>query len=245
MRAQGISLPKLKEIHYGAAPMDVVLLQASIERIGCQFLHHYGMTENAGTATRLGPGDHDVARPHLLRSVGKPQAGLSLEIRRADGHVAQRGEPGEIWIRSPTVMPGYWLREKASREVLTGGWYRTGDGGYLDEEGFLFLTDRIKDMIVSGGENIYPAEVEEALRSHPAILDVAVFGMPDPYWGEAVVAAIEFRPGQHAEESELAAHVRAQIAAYKAPKRYLLNVSLPRTATGKIQRGEMRKRALV
>ena len=244
MRAQGVSLPALKEIHYGAAPMDAVLLRDCIDKLGCQFVQHYGMTENAGSATRLGPADHDLARPHLLRSVGKPQAGLTLEIRQPDGALAQRGQAGEIWLQSPTVMQGYWFRPEATRDVLVDGWYRTGDGGVLDAEGYLYLTDRIKDMVVSGGENIYPAEVEAALRQHEAVKDVAVFGMPDPRWGEIVAAALEFHEGQWASEEQLASHVRARIASYKVPKRFLLGVTLPRTAMGKTQRGEARKRAL-
>jgi fatty-acyl-CoA synthase len=244
MQAQSLCLPALKEIHYGAAPMDAALLQDSIDKLDCHFLQHYGMTENAGSATRLGPGDHDLARPHLLRSVGRPQAGLTLEIRRPDGDLAQRGEAGEIWLQSPTVMQGYWHREEATRDVLVDGWYRTGDGGYLDADGFLYLTDRIKDMVVSGGENIYPAEVEAALRQHEAVKDVAVFGMPDPHWGERVAAAVEFHDGQWATEVQLASHVRTLIASYKVPKRFLLGVVLPRTAMGKTQRGEARKQAL-
>src|SRR5690606_6705122 len=129
------------------------------------------------------PRDHDPARPQLLKSVGRPYPGMSLQVRDANGAVVAPGQHGEIWVRSPTLMQGYWKLPEKTREAIVDGWYATGDGGYVDDEGFLYLTDRIKDMIVTGGENVYPAEVEEALRQHPAVLDAAVVGVPDARWG--------------------------------------------------------------
>ena len=141
-------------------------------------------------------------------------------------------------------MLGYWNQQAATDEALKDGWYRTGDGGMLDAEGFLFLTDRIKDMISSGGENVYPAEVEAALRQHPAVLDCAVFGLPDVKWGEAVTAAVELRPGQRATQEELVAFARTLLAGYKIPRRIEIGLTLPRTASGKVQRGLVKKKYL-
>jgi acyl-CoA synthetase (AMP-forming)/AMP-acid ligase II len=162
--------------------------------------------------------------------------GVALEIRDAEGVPVPEGAHGEIWIKTPTVMAGYWNRPDATAEALKDGWYRTGDGGRLDADGFLYLTDRIKDMIVSGGENVYPAEVEEALRRHPAVLDAAVIGLPDERWGESVTAIVECRPGETLADGELLAFMRQQVAGYKCPKRVELVLALPRTASGKIQR---------
>jgi len=244
MASQGRPAPPLREVHYGAAPMDVELLEKSLKEIGCGFVHHYGMTEAAGTVTRLSIDDHDPARPHLLRSVGKPIPGVQLQIRRPDNSVAEMGESGEIWIRSAQLMPRYWNRPEATAEALVDGWYRSGDGGYLDDEGYLFLTDRIKDMIVSGGENVYPVEVEAALRLHPAVQDVAVYGLPDPRLGEIVAATVELRAGFDVTEEQLVTHARELVAGYKVPRRFRFDLPLPRTATAKVQRSKARSHAL-
>jgi acyl-CoA synthetase (AMP-forming)/AMP-acid ligase II len=244
LQADNVSLPSLREIHYGAAPMDLELLERSMHLLGCGFVHHYGMTENAGTATRLGPEDHDPSRPHLLRSVGRPQPGMIVEIRRQDLKVARCGEAGEIWLRSETIMPGYWRRPEATDETIIDGWYRTGDGGYLDEEGYLYLTDRIKDLIVSGGENVYPVEIECVLRLHPDVAEVVVFGQPDERWGEAVIAAIELQKDAIPDEDSLRTHCRKQLAGFKVPKRFVFDLVLPRTATGKLQRSVARSEFL-
>jgi len=224
--------------------MDAALLEQSVDKIGCRFLQYYGMTEATGTITLLQPRDHDLARPRLLRSVGQPLPGFTIEIRGPDKQTQPINTPGEIWVRGPGVMLGYWNQPAATAEVLQDGWYRTGDGGMLDSEGFLFLTDRIKDMISSGGENVYPAEVEAALRQHEAVLDCAVFGLPDPKWGEMVSAAVELRPGHGATQDELIAFARTWLAGYKIPRRIEIGVVLPRTASGKVQRAVVRKRYL-
>lgn len=241
MDARGVKVPSLRGIHYGAASMDPALLERSVDRIGCQFLQYYGMTEISGTMTILGPREHDSANPKRLRSVGRPLPGHQIAIRDAQGNLLDIDEPGEIWVRGPTVMIEYWNKPEATAEALIDGWYRTGDGGRLDAQGFLYLTDRIKDMIVSGGENVYPAEVEAVLRDHPAILDCAVFGLPHPKWGEGVTAAIELKPGHCAEPEDVIAFARKSLAAFKIPRRVIIGVALARTASGKVQRGLIRK----
>jgi acyl-CoA synthetase (AMP-forming)/AMP-acid ligase II len=244
MTASGVPVTTLRGIHYGAASMSPALLERSVASLGCRFLQYYGMTEVTGSITTLSPQDHDLARPHLLRSVGKVLAGFTVDIRGPDKQPLAIGQPGEIWVQGPSLLIEYWNRPDATAEALEDGWYRSGDGGMLDAEGFLYLTDRIKDMIVSGGENVYPAEVEAVLREHPAVLDCAVFGLPHPKWGEGVVAAIELRPGQTADVELLIAFARLSLAAYKIPRRMEIGVSLPRTASGKIQRGRVRERYL-
>jgi acyl-CoA synthetase (AMP-forming)/AMP-acid ligase II len=175
-----------------------------------------------------------------LASVGTALAGIELEIRSPEGVPLGARQHGEIWIKSPTIMTGYWRLPEATAAVLADGWYRTGDGGYLDEDGYLYLTDRIKDMIISGGENVYPAEVEEALRRHPAVFDAAVFGRKDDKWGEVVAAAVELAPGQRVTADALTKDLRNRLAGYKLPREIHFVDSLPRTASGKVQRGEVR-----
>lgn len=240
LKASGESAHYLKGVFYGAMPIGESLLRDAIAIIGCSFGQYFGMTENTGSATYLDPWDHDPARPHLLQSVGKPYNGMSVEIRGPDRSVCRAGEHGEIWIRSPTALKGYWNLPDKTREALVEGWYASGDGGYLDGEGYLYLTDRIKDMIVTGGENVYPAEVEEALRRHPAILDAAVIGVPDERWGEAVTGVIELRPGTFVDVTTLQAFVRCHLAGYKCPKKIVFKSPLPRTASGKVKRAELR-----
>jgi acyl-CoA synthetase (AMP-forming)/AMP-acid ligase II len=241
MDARGVRVPTLRGIHYGAASMDPALLERSVDRIGCRFLQYYGMTEIAGTMSILGPDEHDASRPDRLRSVGRPLPGFSIAIRGPDGELLPVDTPGEIWVKGPSLLIEYWHKPEATAEALIGDWYRSGDGGRLDKDGFLFLTDRIKDMIVSGGENVYPAEVEAVLRDHPAIADCAVFGLPHPKWGEGVTAALELRPDHNVEPDEVIAFARKSLAAYKIPRRIEVGVPLPRTASGKVQRALIRK----
>ncbi len=241
MDARNMRVPSLRGIHYGAAPMDPALLERSVARIGCRFLQYYGMTEVTGTVCILGPADHDMQRPHLLRSVGRVLPGFTIEIHGPDGSLLPIETPGEIWVRGPSLFTEYWHRPAETAQAMADGWFHSGDGGRIDAEGFLFLTDRIKDMVVSGGENVYPAEVEAVLRDHPAVLDCAVFGLPHPKWGEGVTAAIELRPGHTTHVDALIAHARISLAAYKIPRRIEIGVVLPRTASGKVKRGEIRQ----
>jgi acyl-CoA synthetase (AMP-forming)/AMP-acid ligase II len=243
MTARAVRVPSLKSIHYGAAPMDPPLLRRGLEDIGCRFLQYFGMTEMSGTISILPPADHDLARPQLLGSVGRVLPGSAIEIRDAAGGVVETGVAGEIWTRGATMMLGYTGKPELTAAAIVDGWYRTGDGGRIDGQGFLFLTDRIKDMIVTGGENVYPAEVETVLREHPAIADCAVYGLPDAQWGERVCAAIELRPGERFEAGEVIDFVKSQIAGYKVPREVVVVDALPRTAAGKVQRGKVRELA--
>lgn len=244
MVSRGVCAKTLMGIHYGAAPMDPPLLKRGIEQIGCRFLQYFGMTEMSGTISVLPPQDHELSRPQLLASVGRALPGSAIEIRDPQGRVVPCGVAGEIWAKGPTMMLGYANRPDLTAEAIVDGWYRTGDGGKLDENGFLFLTDRIKDMVVTGGENVYPAEIEAVLREHPAVADCAVYGLPDPIWGEKVCAAIEVRSGQSITGDDVTAFVKSQIAGYKVPKQIVIVEALPRTASGKIQRGKARQAAL-
>src|SRR5262245_58108588 len=193
------------------------------------------------SSTFLSPSYHDLALPQLLKTVGKPYPGAALEIRSPDRRVLKRNEAGEIWIKSPTMMVGYHGLPDKTAEAVVDGWYASGDGGFVDDDGYLHLTDRIKDMIVSGGENVYPAEVEEALRLHAAVLDAAVVAVPDERWGEMVAAAVELRPEASVTAAELQRFARERIAAFKCPKTIRIIERLPRTASGKVQRAEVRR----
>jgi len=244
LRAHDAPAPPMRGIYYGAMAMSESLLRETIQVFNCPLTQFFGMTENTGPVTYLGPAEHDPTRPRLLKSVGRPYPGTSIEIRSNDGRVLTSQEHGEIWINSPARMLGYWNLADKTDEALRDGWYASGDGGFVDEQGYLYLTDRIKDMIVSGGENIYPAEVEEALRRHPLILDVAVVGLPDERWGEQVAAAIELRTGCRVNDEELLQFARQQIAGFKCPRIIRFVQSLPRTASGKVQRGRVRQTLL-
>jgi acyl-CoA synthetase (AMP-forming)/AMP-acid ligase II len=241
LRTRGEAAPQISGLYYGAMAMSESLLRETLTAFRCSLVQFFGMTEIAGSATFLSPRDHDLAKPQLLTSVGKPYPGMSLEIRGPDRKVLSRNAHGEIWIKTPTVMLGYNNLPEKTAEALVDGWYATGDGGYLDDEGYLRLTDRIKDMIVSGGENVYPAEVEEALRCHPAVLDAAVVAVADERWGEMVSAAVELRPQASVTVAELMQFARGRIAAFKCPKLVEFIDKLPRTVSGKVQRAEVRR----
>jgi long-chain acyl-CoA synthetase len=200
------------------------------------------MTETAASVSVLQISrDPDFLAGPRMRSAG--QAGLSSEIRIADaeGQELPPGTSGEILIRGPMVMQGYWGRPEETAQALQGGWLHTGDGGTMDEGGFLYVIDRIKDMVITGGENVYPAEVENALSSHPAVAACAVIGVPHEKWGEAVHAFVVLRPGAALADAELDQHCRSQISGFKCPKTYEFRDKLPLTAAGKVQKTELRK----
>lgn len=241
LKATGQAPPAFRTITYGAAVMSETLLRNAIAVLGCQFGQYFGMTEVTGTIAFLSPDDHDLDRPHLLTSVGRPQHGMAIEIRDSAGRVLPAGQAGEIWARTPTLMAGYWNLSDATAEAIVDGWYRTGDGGRLDAEGYLYMTDRIRDMIISGGENIYPAEVEAVLRRHPAVQDVAVIGVPDARWGERVIAVVEASGVAGSDTADqLIAFTQEHLARYKCPKTVHFVSTLPRTPMGKIKRGAVR-----
>ncbi len=229
----------LRRIFYGSAPISQTVLKKAQEIFACDFWQLYGMTENLGIATYLPPGDHSPERNKLL-SCGKPYPDSKLRIVDEDGNDLPTGEVGEIITRAPWTMPEYWHRPEATENTLVDGWLHTGDAGYFDEEGYLYIHDRLKDMIVSGGENIYPAEVENALFAHPAVAEAAVFGVPDENWGESVVAAVVLKPGHHAGEDDIIRFTREKIAAFKVPGRIVFIDLLPRNTAGKVLKRELR-----
>ncbi|HUY64902.1 MAG TPA: long-chain-fatty-acid--CoA ligase [Acidimicrobiales bacterium] len=241
---EAADLSSLETIFYGASPIAEEVLVRCLEVIGCHFAQVYGMTETSGAIVLLEAADHDPggSRQHLLRAAGKPMRGVELRIVDPDGGGdSPKGTVGEVWTRSAYNMLGYWDKPQETAATLrTDGWLRTGDAGYLDEDGYLFLHDRIKDMIVSGAENIYPAEVENVLLAHPAIVDAAVIGVPDEKWGETVKALVVGRPGTDVAPHEVIEFCRAHLAHYKCPTSVDVVATLPRNPSGKILKRELR-----
>ena len=240
-RVGEVDFSRLKYITYGASPIPLELMKAAMDRIGCGFVQMYGMTETSGTIVALDPEDHVPEGSPKMRSVGKPLAGVEVKIIDAEGNPVGPNEVGEIATRSSKNMKGYWNKPEATADTIDAdGWLRTGDAGYLDEDGYLYIHDRVKDMIISGGENVYPAEVENAIYAHPKVADVAVIGVPDEKWGEAVKACVVVKPGESLTEAEVIAHARQHIAGYKCPKSIDFIPALPRNPSGKILRRELR-----
>jgi len=241
-RAKDVDFSNLKYITYGASPIPLELMKQAMDVLGCGFVQMYGMTETSGTITTLNPEDHDVNGNEKMRSVGTPLPGVEIKI--IDPETGETLPPytiGEIATRSAKNMKGYWNRPEATAETIDAdGWLRTGDAGSLDEDGYLYIQDRLKDMIISGGENVYPAEVENALYANPKVADVAVIGVPDAKWGEAVKACVVVKAGQELTEAELIADARTRIAGYKCPKSIDFIDALPRNPSGKILRKDLR-----
>jgi len=228
-----------RQVVYGASPIAEELLLQAGEKFGCDFVQVYGLTETTGSGTHLLPEDHDPAR-QKLRSCGKPNKGVEIRIVDEQGKEVAQGEVGEITMRSVAIMKGYWAKPDATKDAVRNDWFYTGDAGFFDDEGYVFIHDRVKDMIVSGGENIYPAEVENALYAHPDIADVAVIGVPDEKWGEAVKACVVLEAGASASPEDIIAFARTRIAGYKLPKSVDYVEALPRNPSGKILRRELR-----
>lgn len=239
-----MQLDSLELMIYGAAPISETLLLRAIDVFGCGFSHAYGLTETSGTVVTLAPDDHDPGGPHAarLRSCGKALPWVELGL--FDPHTGQRvdrGEVGEIRVRSGMVMRGYWNKPEATAETVDAeGWLHTGDAASQDAEGFLYIRDRYKDMIVSGAENVYPTEVENVLYQHPAVAETAVIGVADERWGETVKAVVVTRPGSDASAAELIAFARERLAHYKCPTSVSFLEALPRSASGKILKRELR-----
>jgi len=236
---------RLEMILYGASPISEKVLGEAIRTFKCKFVQAYGLTETTGAIVSLPAEDHepDGPRQHLLRSAGKANLGVELRIVGVDsGEDLPVGEVGEIWTRSAQNMKGYWnLPEETDRAMPGDGWFRTGDVGYLDDEGYLYIHDRVKDMIVSGGENIYPAEIENVLMAHPAVADVAVIGVPSDRWGETPKALVVRAAGVEVSEDELLAFCRERLARYKCPSSVDWVESLPRNPSGKILKKDLRE----
>src|SRR5882757_10462827 len=239
-RAREVDFSKLKYMLYGASPIPAALLKECIEVFKCGFVQMYGMTETTGTIVALPPEDH-VEGLDRMRSAGKALPGVELAILDADGNRLPLGEVGEIATRSGSNMAGYWnLPEATAKTLGTDGWLRTGDAGYMDKDGYLYIHDRIKDMIISGGENIYPAEVESAICDHPDVAEAAVIGVPDQKWGEAVKAIVVMKPGKQATATDIINFTRERIAGFKTPKSVDFIEALPRNPSGKILRRNLR-----
>jgi len=238
-------LASLRLILYGAAPMPPTLLDRLLALSSkLSMAQVYGMTEAASTATVLNPLDHRRGGP-ILQSVGRAAVGVEIDIREPDGNPSLPGEIGEIYIRCDSIMTEYWNKPKQTRDSLIENWYRSGDAGRLDEQGYLFLADRVKDMIVTGGENVYSLEVENAISSHPDVIQVAVIGVPDELWGETVHAVVVCEP-ESVDEAELTAYARETIARFKVPKSWTLQSDpLPVSAAGKVLKRELRERHAV
>jgi len=241
---QALDVSGLTRISYGASTITPVLLdRARSVFVNAEFTQGYGMTELAPVATTLGAEYHtaEYQANGKMYSAGFPAVCVEVRIVDGDDNEVPRGTTGEIIVRGPNVMLGYWNNPQATAQALRGGWMHTGDGGYMDEDGFIYVCDRLKDMVVSGGENIYSAEVETAIASHPAVVQSAVIGIPCNKWGETVHAVIILKPGVTVSSEEIIGHCRERIAGYKVPRSIEFRDSLPLSSVGKVLKTELRK----
>jgi acyl-CoA synthetase (AMP-forming)/AMP-acid ligase II len=238
-------LSSLRLITYGAAPMPVALMQKAMKAIpNARFCQGFGMTETSPLLTVLGPEHHALEGPMAgkLQSVGKVVGHVDVRVVDPDDHFLPIGETGEVVTRGPHVMKGYLNSPEMTAQAMRGGWFHTGDTGYFDEDGFLFLTGRIKDMIISGGENIYPIEIENVLSHHPAVNECAIIGIPDDHWGEAVHAVITLRAEASVTEEEIINWCRESLAHYKCPRGVTVRTeAMPLSSVNKIMKSELRK----
>lgn len=230
----------LRKVAYGAAPISGALLEKCLETMGCEFAQIYASTETGSVAACLPPADHVPGSP-LLASAGRACPGNELKIVDEEGRQLPPGQTGQVCVRTPSRMLEYWGLPDATAELVRGDWLLMGDAGYLDENGYLFLRDRVNDTIIVAGQNIYPAELEKALGEHPAVADVAVIGVPDERWGEAVQACVVLRPGRQATPRDLMRSLAGRVADYKIPTRYVFVDTVPRNPSGKLLRRELRE----
>ena len=239
-----VNLSSLQCFWYGAAPMSVTRLEEALARIGPVMAQLFGQTEAPMMVSALPPADHflpDGSVAHTrLASAGRPTPLVTVAIMDADGALLAPGERGEIVVRSSLVMRGYYRNEEATVEASAHGWHHTGDIGFLDPDGFLFIVDRAKDMVITGGFNVYSTEVEQALMEHPAVADCAVVGLPDEKWGERVTAVVQLRPGQSANGEELSSFVKQRIGSVKSPKQVEVWPDLPRSKVGKVLKTDIK-----
>jgi acyl-CoA synthetase (AMP-forming)/AMP-acid ligase II len=235
----------LRYLLYGSAPMSVEKLKQAIDVFGPVLMGGYGQTEAPGTISFLRPEEHFVdgklAPDERLSSVGRPSPLVRVEIFGDDNLPLTQGETGEICVRGDLVMKGYYNEPDKTAETIVDGWLHTGDVGHLDAEGYLHITDRKKDMIISGGFNVYPSEVEQVIWAHPAVQDCAVIGVPDDQWGEAVKAVVELNAGQTVTAEELIALCKSKLGSVKTPKSIDFVAALPRSTAGKVLKKELRK----
>jgi long-chain acyl-CoA synthetase len=235
-------LSSLRMVLYGASPMPAAVLARAMAAMPCGWAQGYGMTEAAPLVTMLTAEDHRSGDAARLRSAGRPIVGVEVEVRRADGVTpCEIDEPGEVYIRGANIMQGYWNRpEETAVALVEGHWYRSGDAAFVDADGYVHVVDRVKDMIVSGGENVYSTEVENALHRHEAVLECAVFGIPSERWGEQVHATVVLREGAVVDAEALTEHCRTLIAGYKLPRSIAFAAELPKSGAGKILKRDLR-----
>ncbi|WP_225731463.1 MULTISPECIES: long-chain-fatty-acid--CoA ligase [unclassified Nocardia] len=229
----------VRKVVYGGAPISETALQQAFSVIDADFAQIYGLTETGNTAICLPPADHRVGGPRTA-AAGRPYPGVRVRIIDEDGATLPPGAIGEVCLHTPAAMLGYWNRPDATAETLVDGWIHTGDAGYLDADGYLYIRDRVKDMIIVGGENIYPTEIENVLSRHPAVADAAVIGIPDEALGEAVCAFVVARPGASVRARDLLDFCRERLALFKIPTRIEFAEQLPRNPSGKILRRRLR-----
>jgi long-chain acyl-CoA synthetase len=243
--AHQYNLSSLRKVGYGAAPMPIDRLKKAIPLFGPVLFQGYGLTESTANVCILRPEDHDLSAPEeklaRLKSCGREHSNHELRVVGPDDAELPPGEVGEIVLRSPSVMEGYWKNPEATSDALRGGWFHTGDMAYMDADRYLYIVDRKHDLIISGGENVYPREIEEALFSHPAILEAAVCGIPHPDWGEVPKAFVVLREGQEAGAEEIIGYCRQNLARYKCPREVMFLKELPKTASGKITRAGVKR----
>ena len=230
----------LRKVCYGASPISEALLLRCLDVMGADFVQVYAASETGNAVTLLPPAEH-VAGSHRLRSAGVPLPGVQLKIVDEHGDTLPPGQPGRVCVRTPAAMLEYWKRPRETERTLVDGWLHMGDAGYLDEDGYLYLCDRIDDTIIVAGQNVYPAEIEKALGNHPAVADVAVIGVPHERWGEAIQACVVLRPGHTVRPRELMLSLKGQLAGFKIPTQYEFVDSLPRNPTGKVVRRSLRE----
>jgi acyl-CoA synthetase (AMP-forming)/AMP-acid ligase II len=243
-------LSSLKLITYGAAPMPYEVVSKAVDAFSCGLMNAYGQTESTSTMTFLGPEDHAIPkeagperekRLHRLRSVGRGMDDIVIAIMDEHGKTLEAGSEGEICVMGPRVMAEYHKQAEATAAAIQDGWLHTGDVGYLDEDGYLFITGRKKDLIIRGGENISTAEIEDTLDQHPKVDESAVIGVPDAEWGEVIKAVIVPHAGAAPEPAELQAYVKEKLASYKVPAYFAFVEELPRNPMGKVLKTELRK----
>jgi long-chain acyl-CoA synthetase len=241
------NLSSMKLIWYGASPMPLEVLKKGLKNFGCIFGEGYGQSESGPAISHMPREDHDVLDKPVeqqkhLASAGRPDIGVQVRIVDTDGNDCEPGDIGEIIVKSKHIMVGYWKKPQDTKETIVDGWLYTGDMGYYDERGYIYIADRKKDMIISGGENIFPREVEEVLYKHPAVLEAAVIGIPDDYWVEKVHAVIVTKKGASVAPEEVTAFCKKHIAGYKTPKSIEFVDALPKNAAGKILKKELREK---
>jgi long-chain acyl-CoA synthetase len=235
----------LRDMGYGASAIPREVLKRAMDRFGNIFMQGFGMTELAGNVLFLSKDDHQrglTEKPELLTAAGRPRPLAAVRVVDEGMNDVALGQVGEIVVRGDQVMMGYWEMPEATEAAFAGGWLHTGDMARIDEEGYFYVVDRLKDMIVTGGENVYPREVEQVIYGHPAVSEVAVIGLPDESWGENVVAVVALRKGTQATEQEIIGLCRDHLAGYKKPKRVEFVDELPKNVSGKILKRELRTR---